>query len=132
MAGVLIVSCGGDDDTGALSESPAPAADDAATGGDAGELADNDARDSLIDAVGDESDVDVDDAIASLSPETRYDIVAGQLEPEPDVEIDGSSIRLVFDDGSVTNAVMDCILASAIQRADETLTLVYPDGDTVC
>ncbi len=125
-----VAGCGGDDDA-----TPDDATSNERSGDEANDdsaLADNDARDSVLDAVGDESDVDLDDAIASLSPETRYDIAAGQMDPEPSVEIDGSEIRLVFGDGTVGNAVMDCILASAIQTVDETVTLVYPDGDKVC
>lgn len=124
-----LAGCGGDDDA-----TPDDTTSNERSGesGDDGALADNDARDSVLDAVGDESDVDLDDAIASLSPATRYDIAAGQMDPEPSVEIDGSEIRLVFGDGTVANAVIDCILASAIQTVDETVTLVYPDGDKVC
>lgn len=133
LACVMIVGCGGDDDADADSEPPAAAdSGDAANdeGGDA--LVDNDARESVLDVVGDETDVDLDSAIASLSPQTRYGIAAGQMNPEPDIEIDGSDIRLVFGDGTVGNSVMDCILASTIQTVDETVTLVYPDGDKVC
>ena len=130
LTAILVVACGGDDaDT--ADDPPAPVVDDdTATDGADSALADNDARESILDAVDDDSDVD--SAIASLSPDTRYGIVAGQLDPEPDVVIDGTSIQLVFDDGTVTNAFMDCILASAIQSADETVTLVYPDGEKVC
>lgn len=126
MTVTLMAACGGDDGA----EPDQTSATATAEPSDA--LAENEARDDLLGAVDDDTDVDLDDAIASLSPATRYDIAAGQLDPEPTVEIDGDSIRLVFGDGTVTNAVMDCILAGAVQRADETLTLVYPDGDQVC
>lgn len=73
-----------------------------------------------------------DDAIGGLSAETRYDIVAGQLDPEPTVEIDGDDIRLVFSGGSVADAQLGCIVASVTQVPSETVTLVYPDGEEAC
>jgi hypothetical protein len=130
LALVTVAGCGGDD--------PEPTGDPAGDqvtmeSGSAGTdvLAENASRDTVLDAVGG-TDGGVDDAIAGLSAEQRYGIVAGRLDPEPDVEIDGREVRLVFDGGSVSDAVMDCILATAIQRADETVTLVYADGDETC
>lgn len=95
-------------------------------------LADNEVRDVITDAVGSDGETDLDSAIASLSPETRYSVVAGQLDPEPAVEIDGPNIRLVFPGGSITDATLSCIVASVVQEESEVLTVVYPDGEKVC
>ena len=38
----------------------------------------------------------------------------------------------MFDGGTVRDAVINCILATATQTVDETVTLSYPDGDQVC
>lgn len=88
-------------------------------------------RDSITDAMGEDGQT-LDDAIGTLSPETRFDIVAGQLDPEPKVEINGSDIRLVFDGGSIEQAFMDCIIAGVVLEEGETLTLVFPDGEEAC
>ena len=126
-------ACGGDDDdSGSDGGSTAAESADPAESSDSGELVDNEVRDVISDGIGTDGDVDLESAIATLSPETRYSVVAGQLEPEPEVQIDGSDIRLVFDGGSLVDSTMSCIIASVVQEESETVTLVYPDGEQVC
>ena len=126
ISALVVGACGDDDDAGSDGANPATASSDS------GELVDNEVRDVITDAAGTDGDVDLDDAIATLSPETRYSVVAGQLDPEPDVQIDGSDIRLVFSGGSLVDATMSCIIGSVVQEESETLTVVYPDGEKVC
>ena len=126
ISALVLGACGGDDDADSDGANPATASSDS------GELVDNEVRDVITDAVGTDGDVDLDDAIATLSPETRYSVVAGQLDPEPEVQIDGSDIRLVFSGGSLVDATMACIIGSVVQEESETLTVVYPDGEKVC
>ena len=123
----MLAGCGGDDDDAGTDDG-----DSAAESPDSGELVDNEVRDVISDNVGTDDGVDLDDAIATLSPETRYSVAAGQLDPEPDVQIDGNDIRLVFSSGSITDATMSCIIGSVVQETSETLTVVYPDGEQVC
>ena len=99
---------------------------------DSGELVDNEVRDVISDGIGTDGDVDLESAIATLSPETRYSVVAGQLDPEPDVQINGTDIRLIFSGGSLVDATMSCIISSVVQEVSETVTDVYPDGEKVC
>ncbi len=133
VAALVVTACGGDDD-GAASPVTVAAADqnDSAATDEGGVLADNDVRDVLDEAVGTDGEAGLDEAIATLSPGTRYGIVAGLLDPEPDVEINGTDIRLVFPGGSVTNSFADCIVVSVIQEVDEVVTVVYPDGEQAC
>lgn len=137
VIGALVLgACGGDDDAGSDGGDSAEESSDgggsAEESSDSGELVDNEVRDVISDGIGTDGDVDLESAIASLSPETRYSVVAGQLEPEPEVKIDGSDIRLVFDGGSLVDSTMSCIIASVVQEESETVTLVYPDGEQVC
>jgi hypothetical protein len=128
VIGALVLgACGGDDD-----DAGSDGGGSTGESSDSGELVDNEVRDVITDAVGTDGDVDLDAAIATLSPETRYSVVAGQLDPEPDVQIDGSDIRLVFSGGSLVDATMSCIIGSVVQEESETLTVVYPDGEKVC
>lgn len=148
-----LAACGGGDDTAADTDTDAAAAEPAAGGSnDSGsndsassdsvsneeptdvtiEIGDGDTvRDVLTDAMG-EQGADVNAAISALSPESRFSAVAGQLEPEPRVEVDGTDIRLVFDGGSVSNATFDCLVGGAFVEPGETLTMVYPDGEQAC
>ena len=137
----VLGACGGDDDadsdggSSATESSEAPEPEESsgsAESSGSGELVDNEVRDVISDNIGTDDGVGLDDAIATLSPETRYSVVAGQLDPEPTVEIDGSNIRLVFSGGSITDATMACIVGSVVQEESETLTVVYPDGEQVC
>lgn len=139
----VIAACGGDDDaqTPAVEATAAPDSDDVAAGDESGvqddsgsvEMSGDDASDMITDALGEGDDGETfDDALATVSPETRYGIAAGQLDPEPSVEVDGTEIRLVFDGGTVANAFIDCIIATVTAAEGETVTLVYPDGDEVC
>ncbi|MEM1331943.1 MAG: hypothetical protein AAGG08_00670 [Actinomycetota bacterium] len=134
-AALVVAACGSDDDaddtTDASSDTETVADEPTASGdGDGSEvLADNEVRDDVIDAV--DPDGQLDDAIGGLSAETRYDIVAGQIG-DPEIEINGDDIRLVYDSGSVDDAFGNCIVASVTQLETETVTLVYPDGEEVC
>ena len=127
LGALVLGACGGDDD-----DSGSDGGGSTAESSDSGELVDNEVRDVISDGIGTDGDVDLESAIATLSPETRYSVVAGQLEPEPEVQIDGSDIRLVFDGGSLVDSTMSCIIASVVQEKSETVTLVYPDGEQVC
>lgn len=144
----VLAACGGGDDTDTDTDAAEPAAggsNDSVSNDSVSneeptdvtiEIGDGDGdgdtvRDVLTDAMG-EQGADVNAAISALSPESRFSAVAGQLEPEPRVEVDGTDIRLVFDGGSVSNAMFDCLVGGAFVEPGETLTMVYPDGEQAC
>lgn len=140
----VLAACGGGDDNDTDTDAAEPAAGGSndSVSNDSGsneeptdvtiEIGDGDTvRDVLTDAMG-EQGADVNAAISALSPESRFSAVAGQLEPEPRVEVDGTDIRLVFDGGSVSNAMFDCLVGGAFVEPGETLTMVYPDGEQAC
>lgn len=140
---ITLAACGGDDagpagvaaetgtdDTGGNDEpEPNPADQTEPVHVVAGE--DSTVLDVLTDAMGEDGDA-VRDAIAAVPSETVFEIVADQLDPRPQVEIDGTDIRLVFDGGTVDDATFDCIVAGSFVEAGQTLTVVYPDGEQVC
>ena len=154
LAGVLLLgACGSDDDEPAeepaASEPANGGMDDASTDSADGSSIDPDididedalaaggaeaggeVRDVLTDALGDEGG-DLSDAISTLSPETRFGTVASQLDPEPEIVVEGGTIQLVFPSGSTGDSTMSCIIAGAFVEPEETLLLVYPDGEVEC
>ncbi|MFP5488639.1 MAG: hypothetical protein ACLGHQ_10080 [Acidimicrobiia bacterium] len=119
----------GNSETG--DEAVAEGSSDDATGATI-EIAEGDTvRDVLTGVMGDEG-ADLDAAISAIPPETRFTAVASQLEPEPDVEVNGTDIRLVFDGGSVSDATFACLVGGGFVEPGETLTMVYPDGEQAC
>lgn len=148
VGAALLVACGGDDETdrsdqtvddqtvdGQTADTSASAtmtSDAAADGAAEIEVGEGDTvRDVLTDAMG-EQGADLDAAISAIPAQSRFEAVAGQLDPEPSVEIDGGDIRLVFDGGTVADATFACIVGGSFVEPGETLTLVYPDGEQAC
>ena len=89
-----------------------------------------DVADDIMDAV--DEDGTLSDAMSSLSPETRFGAVASQLDPEPEIVVEGSTIRFVFPGGSTADSMMSCIVGGAFVEPGETLVLEYPDGEVEC
>ena len=154
VAGTLLLgACGSDDEPAAEPAAEEPAADTSSdttsdsTGDDAGGSGDvsssggqestdgaaelgADVADDLLDAV--DEDGTLGDAISSLSPETRFGAVASQLDPEPEIVVEGSTIRFVFPGGSTADSMMSCIVGGAFVEPGEVLVLEYPDGEVEC
>lgn len=149
---ILMSACGGSDapaqqgsnDAQDSNNETQPAGDDADSAQDAGGVG-NDAEDGgsgelvsggvaeeILDGLPADGEESLGGAIGSLDAEQRFGISASQLEPEPKVEVNGKEIRFVFPGGSVDNALFDCIIGGALALDDETLTLVYPDGEKIC
>jgi len=152
VGAALLVACGGDDETDRSADDQAadtsssatmtsdaapdaasdPAPDAAGDGAAEIEVGEGDTvRDVLTDAMGDQG-ADLDAAISAIPAQSRFEAVAGQLDPEPSVEIDGGDIRLVFDGGTVADATFACIVGGSFVEPGETLTVVYPDGEQAC
>jgi hypothetical protein len=133
---LALAACGGNDDA---AESPpetvaapaVPAAEGSDGMPDIQVAPGDDPVDAITDAMGEDGEA-IDDALAAIPAESRFDVVASQLDPKPTVEVDGSDIRLVFDGSSIDNATFDCIVAGSFVEPGETLTLVYPDGEQEC
>ncbi|MEQ8438961.1 MAG: hypothetical protein RIB65_15835 [Ilumatobacter fluminis] len=124
----------GDDSSSDTGDGDAGAAGDATSGGDASvegaaELG-QEVADDILGAV--DEDGTLSDAISSLSPETRFGAVASQLDPEPEIVVDGTTIRFVFPGGTTDDSMMSCIIAGSFVEPDETLVLEYPDGEVEC
>lgn len=51
-----------------------------------------------------------------------------------DFEIDGNSFRLIYNEGEVdgTTAFINCTVVNELKGDDDTITLVYPDGELNC
>ncbi len=132
----LAAGCGGgDDDSASTPNAGTVAAGSVAgteppgeqtPGGGTGEI-----LDELTDAMGESGDV-VSDAIDALPTESLWGIVADQLGDDVGVEIDGVDIQLVFQDGSVDDALFDCTVANSFVEEGQTVTMVYPDGNVTC
>jgi hypothetical protein len=138
----LLVACGGEDQTSDAPDVTAAAPDtpdtpdtlDTPDTGGAGDVTPVDGstiRDGLTDAMGDAGGT-VDEVLGSMSAESRFNIVVDQLDPAPTLEIDGASIRFVFDSGSVQDAILPCMVGGTFLEAGETLTVSYPDGEQTC
>ncbi len=159
---VLLGACGSDDDEPAAEPAAEEPADDSSSDsnsdsgddsssdsgdGDAGEAGDDttsggdasvegaaelgqEVADDILGAV--DEDGTLSDAISSLSPETRFGAVASQLEPEPEIVVDGTTIRFVFPGGTTDDSMMSCIIAGSFVEPGETLVLEYPDGEVEC
>jgi len=124
---VPLAACGGSD------------GGDDASGGDATTVEPNDAG-GAEDAGGSAAAEEMINDLASgegddtmgLELETRVTAMEAALD-FVDYSIDGSTLTLVFDEGTVENdGAVACIGAGAVMGDDETLVLEYPDGTTTC
>ena len=124
---VPLAACGGSD------------GGDDASGGDATTVEPNDAG-GAEDAGGSAAAEEMINDLASgegddtmgLELETRVTAMEAALD-FVDHSIDGSTLTLVFDEGTVENdGAVACIGAGAVMGDDETLVLEYPDGTTTC
>lgn len=124
-----LAACSGDDsdDTtngDATEETSAGDAEDDAVAGDA-VAGDDDAAATSEDE--DDSrafDVDDDGLAAAMQSGTGAD----------DVEVDGNTFRLNFNDGSVDDVTssINCRAMNEVKGADDQVVLVYPDGEVNC
>jgi hypothetical protein len=129
-------ACGSDDD-----DSAAPAAEDGAAADSGTDAADPGADDAdegaaggtgdLADAIAGEDAPDLDAAFDALGFETLMETVGDQLGASS-VEVDGDDARIVLDDKSLDDAMMDCIVAGSFVDEGQTVTVVYPDGEQLC
>ena len=130
-----LAACGGDDSSDG-DAAPATTAD-ASSGSEAGGVADTDdmTSDEAADAAADmiEGAVSGDgDNTFGLDLETRVTALDAALDFE-DYSIDGSTLTLVFGEGTVeSDGMIACIGGGAVMGEDETLVLEYPDGTTTC
>lgn len=132
-AAALLGACGGSDDEPATPAAPAEESTDEATT----ENPLGDGTDNAPIGVDEEGNIDfsdeIDDAIDVAGFETVAKTIAGQLDPEPDVTIDGNDARFTFSEGTVdSNAWLPCSVANALLTDGQTLTVVYPDGEQLC
>lgn len=76
---------------------------------------------------------DLDDAIDSVGFEQVIEIAAGQLNPEPTVEVNGDNATLTFPEGSVElDYIIPCTVVGTFTTGAQTITVVYPDGERLC
>lgn len=128
---LLFAACGDDDDTSSADVSADVDAEvDADVDGD-GFDSKSDAGDSIIGAV--DEDGTLSDALDSLSIDTRLGAGLSGLGAEGEIEVQSENEATVtFEDRSVDEALTDCIILGSIIEEDETVTLVYDDGEETC
>lgn len=127
-------ACSDDDDGGApATADDAASVDDAGAGDDAAEDDDQDvpigiAEDGTLDLPEGEDGrifgVDDEGLARSMKAGTGADRV----------EVDGSTFRLIFDEGSVdsVSVTINCIAMQSVKGDDDSVVLVYPDGEVAC
>jgi hypothetical protein len=132
-------ACGSDDDDSATAPAEDGAAADAGTEAGAGDAADAEASEGeaggsgdLPEAIlGEEDAADLDAAFDAVGYETIMETVGDQLGASS-VEVDGDDARIVLDDKTLDDAMMDCIVAGSFVDEGQTVTMVYPDGEELC
>ncbi|HLT17159.1 MAG TPA: hypothetical protein VK007_10680 [Acidimicrobiales bacterium] len=127
-------ACSDDDDGGApATADDAASVDDAGAGDGAAEDDDQDApigiaEDGTLDLPEGEDGrifgVDDEGLARSMKAGTGADRV----------EVDGSTFRLIFDEGSVdsVSVTINCIAMQSVKGDDDSVVLVYPDGEVAC
>jgi hypothetical protein len=141
VASALLVSACGGSDAPSGDESPPSASDPVEGSADA--VQDEDSATDGADSaeapviVGDDGSIDfsddVDGALDALGLEQTINILADQLDPRPEVSIDGNAVTFTFSEGAVeSDAWLPCASGSAFLGDGDTLTVVYPDGQQEC
>ncbi len=127
-----LAACGGDDSSDDAAP-PTIAADDAtsAGGGADDDMTSEEAADAAADMIEGAASGDGDNTMG-LDLETRVTALDAALDFE-DHSIDGSTLTLVFGEGTVeSDGMIACIGGGAVMGEGETLVLEYPDGSTTC
>jgi hypothetical protein len=154
FAAFAVTACGGSetdstaDDTADTIETNVDTSTDDAIDTDTNADAENTDNDADADAetdgsieppigVDDNGDIeftdDLDDAIDSVGFDQVIEIAAGQLTPEPSVEVNGDNATLTFPEGSVDlDYIIPCTVVGAFTTEDQAVTVVYPDGERLC
>ena len=120
---LALTACGGDDEAEVSADASVEADGDAP---DLSDMGSEDVEEMIGDALSGEG------TSFGLGLETRAGVLldtAGATEYEV---VDETTLRLTFGDGSVDDAVTDCIVAGSVIEDDETLIVVYPDGEQTC
>jgi len=121
-------ACGSDDSSGSQSTSSPTVAASANTSGSADTSGSGDG--GIVEQVGGEG---ADDIVSGLSIEAKASTLASALDSDRDPEIIDDSTAKIFLDGDVeVDGVMACIVVGAIIDPDETVIVVYPNGETNC
>lgn len=125
LLGAGLAGCGDDDDVSTGSDG-APAGSPASADGGSDAEADEAAQAALADAMGDDRPFGVDDEgmATAMKAATQADRV----------EVDGSTFRLHFDEGSKDDmrANIHCTAMNAVAGEDDEVVLVYGDGEVRC
>lgn len=136
-AAITLTACGSDESSATSSAPADPVSTGAATATEAAsatgatDVDGSTVREVITDSMGADGDA-VDEVLGSMSAESRFSIVVEQIDPVPALEIDGTTIRFVFDSGTVQDAVVQCMVGGTFLEPGESLTIVYPDGETTC
>lgn len=119
---VGVAACGSDDSSGSQSTSSPTvvASGDTTESGDGG----------IVEQIGGEG---ADDIVSSLGIGAKASALASALKSDRDPEIIDDTTAKIFLDGDVdVDSVMACIVVGAIIDPDETVIVVYPNGETTC
>lgn len=130
---VPLAACGGGDDDASTDTTAAASTDGSAasTGDESGQGTDADADAAAEEMISDAVTGDGDGSFG-LDLETRADAIKGVLDIE-DYSIDGSTLTLVFADGTNEyDAPAACMAAGGVMGEGETVVVEYPDGSTTC
>lgn len=123
-----LAACGGDDGESSDTTVAASSGSDAGSQGDA-------ATDAEADAAAEEMTTDAvtgEGSSMGLDLETRAEAIGSVIDFD-DYSIDGSTLTIVFDDGSKdSDAIVVCTAANGVLDEGETVVVEYPDGSTTC
>jgi hypothetical protein len=129
---VPLAACGGSDGGGETSGKDSASGEDTATTAAPDDAGDDDADAAAAEEMISDLATGDGDNTMGLELETRVSAMEAALD-FVDYSIDGSTLTLVFDEGTVDNdGAIACIGAGAVMGDDETLVLEYPDGTTTC
>jgi hypothetical protein len=138
---LVLAACGGSDGDASPQAEPSSESSSESSSGSADAAGDADAGATASGGeapieVGEDGSIEfsdeVDEVLSSVGLDTMMGIVADQLDPSPEVSIDGDAVRFTFSEGSVDSAWLPCSVAQTFLSEGQTLTVVYPDGDTMC
>lgn len=119
---LLVAACGDDDDTTTV-DTPAGAVDVDPSDVDA---------DELQDAISEDGEIDLDEAIGALSIESKLTALDAGLEINDHEVVDDKTLKIFVDGSAEDGFSFECSVGSAIFDDDETLIVAYPDGEVVC
>ena len=119
---LLLAACGDDDDTTSV-DTPAGEIEIDPDGVD---------QDELQEAFGEDGEVDLDKAIGAVSIESKLTALEAGLDIDDHEVVDDKTLKIFVDGSAEGGFSMECTVAGAIFDDDETLIVVYPDGEITC